>query len=535
MRPGHVLLVWLALCAAPSAAHAVDKDKLRELPKLPTVEVMAGVGFNTRTGLYLAGERRDIKAEIAALQKAMKGGAGDGPRYRQLGDLYAEAKEDEKAKTAYKKAVELHQGDVKAHPKDAFALAHLGQALASAGEDGEAEKTLRQAVKLGERDWRCWFALGCFLDDASMSLFRRPRSGKAGDAMTLMQCYLTNPPSKEEMEKTNKLAQEGRDCFGNAIALAPREPDPYVRRASSHCLRSFFGAMAGIAQGRSVNPLAAMYPAECLADLRKAADLSPSDVNVLGFTAWVEVAQVVFETKAKGCTDMSKVWKSFSPEKQKAVQLQLDRLEKVASSKDKRTAARACEVLGLLQFVAAGDAKRAREFLQKAVRLDPDRDGAWDLLAVTHLEAVDFKGLVTVGQQRVKHCNTARNQFMLAKAYECAKQFDKAEEAVKAALRLDANDFHANLALGALLLRRAKDEKTLAEAGKQIERATGLLGEKSPPNDRLCLSVTYSIYLALNGKEADARQLLEKVTRERKDHEQAKKALSLLETKPPRP
>jgi tetratricopeptide (TPR) repeat protein len=121
-----------------------------------------------------------------------------------------------------------------------------------------------------------------------------------------------------------------------------------------------------------------------------------------------------------------------------------------------------------------GQFQRARDDLEKALRLDPKIPGVWTWTGMARDRVSDEEG---------------------------------AKEAYRAALKFDPRDFEANLHLGAILYR----ERDLAAAKPFIERALAL-----QPGSALALYAT-ALVRAASGEVEPAVQDLEKVTRAEPD------------------
>jgi len=98
------------------------------------------------------------------------------------------------------------------------------------------------------------------------------------------------------------------------------------------------------------------------------------------------------------------------------------------------------------------------------------------------------------------------------------------------ALKLDPNDFTANLAEAALLMKRRLDASTLNSAYRFLARAEQALKKENKDSDMrfVQLSLTSSIYYALRGDPDRARQLLRGVLESDKNNEEAREILNAL-------
>ncbi len=107
-------------------------------------------------------------------------------------------------------------------------------------------------------------------------------------------------------------------------------------------------------------------------------------------------------------------------------------------------------------------------------------------------------------------------------------QLYKAEEQVQAALKLEPNDFTANLALAALLIRRSSDASTLLQAGERLAQAGQVLKESPPHQQWVAYALTRGVYLALHGDVEAAEKQLKQILAHDEDNEDAKEALKAI-------
>jgi predicted Zn-dependent protease len=136
--------------------------------------------------------------------------------------------------------------------------------------------------------------------------------------------------------------------------------------------------------------------------------------------------------------------------------------------------------------------------------------------------------LIAVSSERVKLRDTAASRYNLAKAYALAGKFKETEDEVRTALAKEPGAQNLQVALAALLLRRAETPEVLAEAGKQLDQARAALGNNPPADLRWTYEVNRGIFLALSG-DAQARVVLQGVLQQSPEHEAAKAALKALD------
>ncbi len=295
MRIRIVVLMLVAAMASRVAAQQVDKEKLRKAAKMPTMSFEVALYFSPTRGFVLSEDKAELTAEVAAIQKAMKGDASDAERYHRLGELYKELKDHDRKEKARDKAVDLYRQLVKSQPNDGRVLAQFGAALSDVGKDEESETVLRQAVKLAPQEWRCWTALGEFLQNKSLSVLWAA-SGKGKDITSFEQLLAEiekNKPSPESIAQMKKSLDEARDCYDKAVAAAPQEPQPYVARGGFRMIQSFLEGMVS-PEREGVKRWGEMLSPESLSDLKQAVKLSPNDFRALALVTIFDAVLVWF-------------------------------------------------------------------------------------------------------------------------------------------------------------------------------------------------------------------------------------------------
>jgi tetratricopeptide (TPR) repeat protein len=569
MRTCIAILAVFAAITAPAAAQQIDREKLRRVARFPDLSVNVGFGLSLRRGLILSlAEKPDTRAEIAALQKAMKRDASDAERYYRLGLLYSQAAEERKSalttkaqttqgirlevraldaperldharsEQAIARSVQLYRQRVKSRPRNGRLLAQFGEALSASSKQAEAERVLRQAVEVAPREWRAWVALGIFLSGRrDKVLLGDVETRDTTDLEVLVQRFaqlLQKKPSPEQIEKSQKLADEARHCFDRAVAVAPREPQVYVRRATfgslEGILQSVVHALGGEPRNSPTTFFGAMLSPDRLADWRQVARLSPHDFDTIGAVALVDVVSLLIQREPQSNPfEDPDVWETLPEKTQRSVREAVAKLARLAQSKETHPAAGASTVQGLLQTMIMRDDPGAEASFRRAISLEPSREQAWDLLTqLLNNDEDRYDDEIALCKERLKRNDSARGRMLLARAYQEGNQLGDAEEQVQAALRLAPDDFTANLALAVLLIKRSEDAGVLSRVRELLTKAGAALGASPDPKDWADHAVTWGICLALSGDPGSARQQLNHVLECDKGNEQAKVALAAL-------
>jgi tetratricopeptide (TPR) repeat protein len=343
------------------------------------------------------------------------------------------------------------------------------------------------------------------------------------------------------LERAQELLDEAGRAYDEAVAVAPRRPEPYLRRGTfrglgqrliARTIRASRGGRASLVEalrGQGENLVLAMVSPGAVSDFLRAARLSPASFRLVATAAFLEIFSFACHSGRAPDFTGPELWDSLPEKTRRSVREAMRRLEKLARSRDVDTAAGASHALGELQFYLLNDYPRALVNLRRAVTLDPARLSAWDKLAILTLEARRYQELVALCTERLKHQDSALNHLLLAKAYEMAGQLDEAEEQVEAALKLAPDDFIANFSLAVLLLKRADDAAALREAERRIARAGTALRKQHNPDQDVQFLLVAAIQEALAGDVEGARRLLESVLAYDPSNEDAKAALGALE------
>lgn len=266
-----------------------------------------------------------------------------------------------------------------------------------------------------------------------------------------------------------------------------------------------------------------------LSDLTEAARLAPNVLTDVGMSAMFHTTSFM---KQFGQThDMTNGlhWGTLTEETRRPVQEAMRPLEHLAESADtsKDMAAKASEAAGVI-WLLMGNWKAAEAPLRRAIALDPRRVDAWDALTGIMLRGGQYAELTSLLETRVKVLDTARSHLLLAKAYSKANQPEKAALQVQAALRVNPEDFAANMAQVALLLQRSDNPAMLAEAGKQLAKLNDLYRKTPTLDNWSSFTLLLSIYSALTGSELQARQHLNEILQRDEANDMAKQALAAL-------
>ncbi|MDB6023368.1 MAG: Tetratricopeptide 2 repeat protein [Pedosphaera sp.] len=512
MRRGFVFLCCCLLAlTVRGATPELGKDALRKLVRLPSIAFEATWAFDPERGFSVGSNEAKVLAKIADLRQQMKHDPGDAENYLQIAELYSSLNDSANARKTYSRAADFFRKRLELQPDDGLLLTGLGPALDGSGKTQEAESVLRQAVRLAPKEWKCRVALGRFLD-------AQARRDTASDKVLLAQ---------------RELAEAG-ECFDRAASLAPETGEIYFRRGMHRSLRAMLLNQIRVAEGEQPNDVLLddnQFSEAALADLQRASRLQSGDHALIGSVVLFEIYTVNARHGRMNWADFS--WSSLPEKSQRSIRDAVTRLENLAQDSDPQQAAGALEVLGILQGPILHEPRNCIAHLRRALALDPAREQAWEVLAATLAQSERYDDLLTACEDRVKQKESARSHLMLAKAFEKSKLWDESESEILEALRMAPNNFTATLSEAALVLRRSQDDGQLPEANSWLARSERLLSE-TPAVQRntqliVDLTLTRSIYFALNDEVESARQWAKAVLNQDKNNKRAHEILAAMD------
>jgi tetratricopeptide (TPR) repeat protein len=530
-RPRLVLCPLLVLLAA-STAGAVDREKLRQAMHLPSAQVFCGYGVSRHGQFASPADFTTPQPEkIAALEKELKGDAGDAERYCRLADLYFQARQPARGKEARRKAVALLREQLAQHPEDPSCLLYLADVLQDPDGIKEAESLARRVIDRRPKDPHAWLLLGEILDSRSWFVITGGDSSKHLVTADPARAIQAARPAPKQAAAARRYHQEAMSCFDRAVALAPHSAEAYRRRGASRYHYGFLEYGLRLSEGEKIDTSEAFLGREALPDLRKAVDLDGQEYVGLGMFVMQELtAELVDRARANPSTKQpEKVIDALSAACRKRLRGDLAVLEKGLQNPDRHKAAEAAEVLGLFQYLLLGDSATAEKTLRRGLQHDPSRTTSWELLASILAGGREYRKLADLCRDRLTQQDSACNRVLLAKAYDYLNQPGKAEEVLRAGLERDPSSFPLELALADLLLMRGDDES--------VRQAGGLLHkmeqEKPPvagdPLQWANYTFAWGVYFGLIGDGERARRWLQEVEKHDPHYANIHEALKALD------
>jgi tetratricopeptide (TPR) repeat protein len=524
--------------ARTGAAQSADHAKLREAVKLPQMSINFQFHADLGRGFGL---HDDPTVRIAALRKTLHGDSSDADIYNRIGELYNThaLNANKQAQEAFAKAIPLYRKQLETQPRNGWILAQLGSDLFQVHEYAEAEKMLREAVRVAPQDWRTWAELGTFVQNNAVRIF--VGNGKtlnfsangAADLQQKLDPILNKKLSSEQIALLQQATEEAHTDFDRAVALKPDAPEPYERRSSFFFIDTTTTQnIVKIAKGEKPD-YTGFLSSRALDDIWKAASLAPDDMTVQVSAATFEMLHgmaAAGDKMAWGQAGNIDRMPETSRERLHAVILLL---RTAADANDTHKAAIAAT--GLADFyLVDGDMDQATQMAARALRLNSTSTSAWEALCISYLGTKKFTELAAALEERIKHDDSPYHRLMLAKAYEKQKNTSLASQTVLSALKRFPDDFLLNLAAATVLMKQTEAD-ALPQAEVLLTHAQALLTKMSAEDknsNRLELDVARSVYLALTGKAALAKAVLQRVLTEDSDNKNAQELIAVLEASP---
>jgi tetratricopeptide (TPR) repeat protein len=532
MRVRLFFLLLVTVLACYGAAPETGAKKLREVVRLPTINFAFSLVFQRGNGwtLNVVGAEEDYSAEIATLRKELRGDASDAERFTRLVTLYAKANDKTNSAAAAGKALERWRQRVELQPDKGPLLTQFGESLSGAEKYEEAESVLRKAARIAPAEWKCWIALGCFLDGKAQ---RALGSDSLQTGEKLFASIFEKPPAAHQVKEAEKLLDEADECFNKAATTAPKEAETFFERAVHRSMRNAYRSVFRILRGETTDRtdiFRAFFTPDCIPDFREVVRLSPKDYLAIGGCAFFEAWSQALQKRAT-VQSGEDLWNLLPDETRQSILSLFARLEHLSESPDPRLAAGAFTSLAVARSFVRGDFPGAITNLRRALALVPSSDMTMDLLVSLHASEARFDELLPLCEQNLKRKDTIRNRIVLAKVYDKLNETQQAEEQVRTILKREPDNILANLALASLLLKRGQDESVLREI-EVVLRRTGPLFEKTDTSDIRDLQVHYvltvAVFYGLSARNEDARAEVRKVLSQDPDSDYAKAVLAAL-------
>ena len=487
------ILLWLGLQFLSPALFAVPRsatgpDALRQLARCPQVDLQIAFGVDSARGFVINDPERPV-AEVSAARAALKVSEDNPGEWLRLGAWLPLTGDTNGASAALQRAIQQFRARIERNPTDDESLAGLADALNQDGRVDEAERGLRGTVETQPSAWRSRLALAQLLDVHWMS------AGKSDAKSVGRKAAQAEKPMQQE---------EASRLIERAVALVPEEPRVYRVRG----LHRFFLAQnaSGSMTAAESTDAASRAARSAIDDYWKSATLWHTNVLSWGVAAFTELVVCAGPKAADGVE-----FASLPPESQQRLIGALRVLESLVSEDAPARSAVALEMRGMLQFLT-GSRAAAESTLKRAVRLDPGRFQAWEVLLALYIRGEDRSGLMETCESRVQARPNARNHLLLAKALERSGKYTEALEAAQTGAAKFPENLWLQVAAVCLSLRTSTDAASLEAVPPLLKDITARL-DKLPKNAEWGAIIqhfvpTLCLYHALAGNAEEARRVL---------------------------
>ncbi|HUS35005.1 MAG TPA: tetratricopeptide repeat protein [Verrucomicrobiae bacterium] len=499
-----ILCLLLTASFASGIQRPDTKTTLRSLARLPRVEPKFSLDFSADGGFSVFETSKDPRVAAIELRQRISSGA-DSKSYLELASL-RNAAGDLNATRDFQRAVEALRKQIDSEGGNARLKIDLATALHGLGRATEAESIFRETIKLAPTSTN-HVSYSAFLEaraweiaaDTSNWRGRRPYAD-------LCRRMLDREPSSESMGRVARLLDESLAAAREAVRrnddYAPAQHRLAIALASKDCfeaMRRRLGGQDYIASAVET----AIFSEAALPALEMAADLDPANpirrATVILWRALATAGQ-----KRVSVTDGS-LWQNLPEETRRHVSNGLEALRGAGGA----ATGPAAEALGTLRFILQNDLHGAADDLRRAIGFIPDSEQLWETLSLVLSKTDEPFELAAVCEARVYVRPNVRNRVLLASAHEKLGNRPRALEELNQALALNSNDFTANVALAALLMRDATSDDDLSPRVRQslinAERAVRSTGNG---HQLVELALAQSIYHGLIDEPERARDIL---------------------------
>ncbi len=377
-------------------------DRLRELVVFPEISMFFSMGMSSQGDETVVVKNVDVSGEISLLRDELKKQPDDVNQLLKLGILLDSNGQTNESQFCYQKAERLCREKAAANPRDGLNLTDLGEALLELGRHDEAEIVYRKATSASTNEWRCWVRRGNFLANRYYFLLF-PENLRSQIILGQMPspAILNYRPLADALTKSEASCREASQCFDQAVALAPEQPEVFFQRASymsvSNWQNCFFRSYRENEKTDATGWLLAIFSKETISNLKKASELSPQNYDYISLAAYFEWFNSALQTN-----NGHKPTLDALPEAtRRFIHEAMTRLENLSQSPDKKVAAGALENLSVLNLVFENYQAGAANARQ-ALALDPAREQSWDLLLGALAKSSSPEEKVAVCEARLK-------------------------------------------------------------------------------------------------------------------------------------
>lgn len=462
------ILLAASCVLANAAAPAHGKQRLRELAVLPSVALQCNFKVDIDGNTWRISDGSGLPDDIAALKQELKQDPDNLEKLLNLAYFYGLNRQTNESGRTWDYARAVCRSRLTSRPNDGLLLVDLGKALCGLNKYDEAESVYRKAVTVASNQWQCWSALGDFLQHHAYSIV-----------------VSVQKPAGEDLKRAEAWHDEGARCMVRAMALATNEANAFIQHAGYAGECSLYDAYlhhfrdGTLVDARTMMRQWGIFSPEAVADLRKAADLSPQNPELLGVAAFFDFSSgVVKANPDKPDPD------NAADSSRRYVHQVLERLQKLSEHSDNKTASKALQTIAMLNLMMKNTDPSFVEVAHRAVKLDPTREDAWNLWMGLAAEHATEDELVSISESRLKQKDSALNHLLLGKMFARQSKWDQAEAEAESALLLEPNNVPARLMQVAIIIRQSTDDASLNAAAAPINALQTLLAQLPEGDDK---------------------------------------------------
>lgn len=500
-----ILCLLLSASFASGIQRPDTKSTLRSLARLPRVEPKFSLDFSADGGFAVFDTSKDPGIAAIELRQKISAGASDPKSYLELASL-RNAAGDVSASRDFQRAADALRKRLDTEPGNPRLRIDLATALHGLGRATEAESIFRETIQRAPTSTN-QVSYSAFLEARAWEIAADTSNWRGRRSYAdLCRRMLDREPSSETMGRVARLLDESLAAAREAVRqngdYAPAHHRLAIALASKDCFEAMRRRLAG--QDYSAPSVeTAIFSEGALPSLETAADLDPENpirrATVILWRALATAGQ-----KRVSITDGS-LWQNLPEETRHQVSNGLETLRGAGGS----ATGPAAEALGTLRFLLQNDLHGAADDLRRAIGFLPDSEQLWETLSLVLSKTDEPFELAAVCEARVYVRPNVRNRVLLANAHEKLGNRARAIEELNQALTLNSNDFTANVALAALLMRNATSDDDLSPRIRQLlinaERAVRSTGSG---RQLVELALAQSIYHGLIDEPERARDIL---------------------------
>lgn len=484
MKSFFAAMILMVALATHAAAPPHGADQLSALVVSPELKMTIKWELQCHNDEWMIDENPDVAEELAKQREIVKLQPENMEALMRLAYLLGSNGQTNDAVADYQTAEQFYRKKVAANPRDGASFMALGKAIDGQGKSDEAESIFRKATLISPNEWEGWAAFGTHLQNASLTaLFSNDIRNMISPGQAPSPAVLAYRPTPAALERAEALRAEAIRCCDRALKLAPEEPRLYVQLAGlqghanwENCYLRYYR------DGDKITPeewISAYLSKGIAANLKKAAELKPMDYQYTAMVAFFDCMIPMAQRSVQPTGGMSSL-NGMPDDARQSIHQAMAQLENLAHGGDEKNEAGALEMLAILNMTM-GNNQAVLDDCRRAVKLDPMRDGAWDLLLIV-LEkdpSPDASQITAACEARLKTRDSERNHVLFGHILAKLKKWDDAKAQAEIAEAMDTNDVVPPLMLAAIALRQGNQMNFLAEAKNDLEHANAVFGKNS--------------------------------------------------------